>query len=1383
MIYRLVFYLFCLSSPLFVNASSTNFAHERFQKFGIQDGLSSSKVFDIKQDKDGYIWCATDEGFCRFDGIAFKSYRWSLGTSLDFTNQQALKIYCDENRIYVGTNFGLLMYDVETDTYKIFQNNALQTGRDLYSVRSIIKRQEGGLWIGTYGDGVYSFDPETGIFNRLYYQASDDRILSLYESSDGLLYIGTHFGGLDIVHLNSRSVTNYSVQSRNFPDSQVETIFQDSYGDTWVGTWKGLLRFVKGKNEPELIALDELKDAKVNCIEESRSGQLWVGTEYFLCSIKLKQSGEQINKADTKFYYESETETGLSYKTIRSVWSDKNDNLWIGTYGGGVNFVNQHKQKFNYITSDILLPNSLSYKHVSSFSEDKYGNLWITTDGGGINYWDIRTNTFKEITSKTKGYNLSDDATLCSLIDSDNDLWIGTYDCVLNRMKDGTKQFIHYAHQQDNPYSLMHSDLSCLYEDSRKNIWVGQRAGLSYFDKKKNSFHVIEPLRWHHITALQEYKDQLIIGTFGGMYQYDYETGNVDPLSSKLKNVLVNSFVFDERGILWIGTEGQGLWEYTVGSDSLTIYGQADGLNSSIVRELILVGDDLWMGTNKDIVKMSTESKELDAYSASDGVQPGSFLRNSGLIMKSGVIALGGTEGMNIFDPTVITKDTTPVSVVLTDFLLFNQPVAIRSEQNPKSPLIKNINSTDRIELNYDESVFTIEYLGINYSSPERIQYAYFLKGVDAEWNKVGTMRSVTYRNLSPGNYCFMVMASSPSGNFDEDNVRTLYIIVKPPFWQTWWAYVIYFALFLFIVYLSWNIAMMKIRVRDRINYERLEKQKQKELYQAKLQFFTNASHELKNPLTLILAPLEKLLLGETDSKKRYLLSLIKRNTMRVIKNVNEVIDIRKIDYGQLKLKVKEVDVVPLFKEIADTFEGVVEDKNINFVFNASADRLVGWVSPKFMDKIVYNILSNAFKYVKAYDEIVMNIFVERTDIGNLLHIEISDTGIGIDKKDLKKIFDCFYQVELNDKNIVYPGSGIGLYLVKSLVELHKGHISVESELNVGSRFAIVIPFDKASYTKEEMADAGSKDDSYVTFVKETLQGGVEMTGEKADGETEDKTEFKEDEKKETVRRYKILIVDDESEIRDFLAMELREEYEVFTAADGKEGFESALNSIPDLIISDIIMPNMDGIELCAKIKSDINTSHIPIILLTAKETHEDRLAGLEVGANSYIPKPFDIRHLRIRIQQLIKYREVVKEKFMKKVSLVSGEDPDAEVTPAVSNDDLLIQKIINYIHENISDPDIKGESIANHVGMSRMNLHRKLKALVGLSSGDFIRTVRLENAKKELLNTSKTITEITYDLGFSSPSYFYICFVKKFGMSPTEFRSQHEDSAQKSET
>ncbi|WP_455584036.1 hybrid sensor histidine kinase/response regulator transcription factor [Bacteroides sp.] len=1350
-----------------MNANSTYFAHERFEKFRIQDGLSSSKVFDIKQDEDGYIWCATDEGFCRFDGVDFKSYGWSLGGSLDFMNQQTLKLFCDKNYIYIATNFGLLMYDVETDTYKLLENNTLQPGEKSQSVRSIIKRKAGGLWIGTYGGGVYSVDTATGSFERFQYQASDDRILSLYESDEGLLYIGTHFGGLDIVDLKTRSVTNYSIQSHNLLDSQVESIFQDSYGNIWVGTWQGLVRFVKGKKEPEPIELGELKGAQVNCIEENRLGQLWVGTEYFLCSITLKPGDEEIKSEDLKFYYESETETGLSYKTIRCLLSDKNDNLWIGTYGGGVNFVNQHKQKFNYITSDALLTNSLSYKHVSSFSEDKHGNLWITTDGGGLNYWDIANNTFEEITAKTKGYNLSDDATLCSLVDSDNDLWIGTYKCVLNRMKDGTKRFIHYVHQEGNPNSLMYSDLSCLYEDSKKNIWIGQRGGLSYFDKKSDSFYVIEPLKWHHITALGEYKEHLIVGTFDGLYKYYYNTGRIELLSTKLKNVLVNSFAFDPRGKLWIGTEGQGLWEYTFDTDSLGIYRQADGLNSSIVRELILVGDDLWMGTNKDIVKMSTKTKEFDFYSASDGVQPGSFLKNSGLMMKSGMIALGGTEGMNIFDPTIIAKDTTPASVVFTDFLLFNQPVGIRSEQNPASPLIKDINSTDRIELNYDESVFTIEYLGINYSSPERIRYAYFLKGVDTEWNKVGSMRSVTYRNLKPGSYCFMVMASSPSGNFDEDNVRILYILIKPPFWQTWWAYVVYFIMLLGLLYLGWNITMMKIRVRERINYERLEKQKQKELYQAKLQFFTNASHELKNPLTLILAPLEKLLLGETDSKKRYLLSLIKRNTMRVIKNVNEVIDIRKIDYGQLKLQVKEVDVVSLFKEIADTFEGVVEDKNINFVFNTSADRLLGWVSPKFMDKIVYNILSNAFKYVKDYDEIVMNVFVEQTDIGNLLHIEVSDTGIGINKKDLKKIFDCFYQVELNDKNIVYPGSGIGLYLVKSLVELHKGHISVESELNVGSRFAIVIPFDKASYSREEIAGAEKKEDSHATFVKETMQEDIEIVEDNTDG------------KNEIAKKYKILVVDDESEIRDFLAMELCEEYEVYTAADGVEGLESALNSIPDLIISDVIMPNMDGIELCEKIKSDINTSHIPIILLTAKETHEDRLRGLEVGANSYIPKPFDIRHLRIRVEQLIKYQEAVKEKFMKKVSLVSGEESDTETVPTMSHDDILIQKIINYINENISDPDIKGESIASHVGMSRMNLHRKLKALVGLSSGDFIRTVRLENAKKELLNTNKTITEISYDLGFSSPSYFYICFVKKFGMSPTEFRGQHESPVQ----
>lgn len=1363
MFYRLLIWLTILFNCICVFADNRQYAHIRFEKYGVKEGLSSSKVFDIKQDAEGYIWCATDEGLCRYDGINFKKYKWHFKQQGNLGNQ-VVKLYCTNNHIYCATNFGLVSFEIATETFTFLKNKHIDTDNNLSEVHAIAPRKGGGLWIGTSGPGVFYFDPQNNRFSRFKYNSADSRILSLYESGDGKLYIGTHFGGLDVVNLKDGHVTNYRNSNHLLPNDQIESIVPDSHGNIWIGTWYGLMRFRKGSQIPEAIDIPELATAKVNAITEDKYGKLWVGTENYLCAIDL--AGVDSAKPSANFYHESETDTGLSYKTVRSVLSDKNGNLWIGMYGGGVNFVNRMTQRFNYITSDLLLPNSLSYKRVSAINEDKNGNLWISTDGGGINYYNIRENTFRKITASTPGANLSDNAILCALYDSEGDLWAGTYKGVLNRMKSGTNQFIHYFNRPGDNSTLPEGDLSCIFEDSKKRIWVGQRSGLSYLDKATNKFHIIEPLRWVHITEIQEGKDCLWIATFNGIYKYSFPTGEVTSLSKKLNNVFINSFETDEDGNFWIGTEGLGLWQYSPKGDSLKIYDSKENLNSAVIRTVLLRGDDLWLGTNKDIERLSLKTGKTEIYSFSDGVQPGSFLMNSGIVLKSGMLAMGGTEGMNIFDPNSVADNARAIPVTFTDFLLFNQSVAIRSEENMDSPLEVNINSTDRLVLDYDDSVFTIEYLGINFSAPEHVRYAYFLKGVDSKWNHVGQMRSVTYRNLSPGTYEFMVKAST--GDFDNndfDNVRKLIIKVKPPFWMTWWAYVIYFILLVIVAYLIYRMTLTRIRIRNRINMERFEKEKQKELYQAKMQFFANASHELRNPLTMIKAPLDRLLDIEKDSNKKDLLTLIKRNTNRVIKNVNEVLDIRKIDYGQLTLKVQKGDVVPILHEIADTFEGVIKERHINFRFYANPDKIEGWFNANFVDKIVYNLLSNAFKYVKDYDEIILNTFVEKTDIGNLLHIEISDTGVGIDKSHLKKIFDCFYQIERNNKDITYPGSGIGLYLVKSLVELHKGHVTVESKVNVGTTFKVVIPIDRSVYNRAEISMHRNPEE--IQSVSSTV---ITKDSPVVENENETGSEAEKQPQKST-KRYSVLVVDDEADIRNFLAMELGNKYEVETASDGAEAYEKALATIPDIIISDVIMPNMDGIELCSKIKENVATSHIPFILLTAKSSHEDRLEGLDVGADSYIPKPFDIRHVHIRIEKLISNREALKKKFMKKMTLVS--ETPTEAAPAIDNDEKIMQKIITYINEHISDPDIKGETIAAHIGMSRMNLHRKLKALVGLSAGDLIRAIRLDNASRQLLSTTKSISEISYDLGFSSPSYFYICFVKKYGVSPTEYREK----------
>lgn len=1348
---KLLLLVLCVLLCGYIYAEKVTVASERFAKYGIQDGLANNIVFDIAQDKDGYIWCATEEGLSRFDGTTFVNYRWSLDDLK--SNHVALRILCDENLIYVATHFGLLCYDANTHRYADFKIVDGMEGVQGCQVRAIIKSRRGGVWIGSYGRGVFYYDPATRRCDRLNCRLSDDRVLSLCEGDDGILYVGTHFGGLNVVDLKNNIVTCYGTANKKLPDDQIEAIYRDRSGCLWIGTWNGLMCLRCGDLQPVGCGVGFLRSAKVNSITEDANGDLWIGTEEFLCRLPL--NGDSMPRC----YYESQSGTGISYRTVRVVFCDRDDNIWVGTYGYGLNFINKIKQRFNYISDDADSANCLPYKRVSSISEDLDGSVWIATDGGGMAHWDVHRNVFSHCGKSMMG--LSDNAALCSLVDSDGDLWVGTYNCVLNRKKKNTSKFIQYEHDDKNPFSLVHSDVTCLYEDSAHRIWVGQRAGLSYFDKSTERFTVVEPLRWIQVTEFCEYDGSLIVSTLDGVYKYDFSTGNVTLLSEKLRGVPVNALTSDVNECLWLGTDGRGLWLYSSATDSVCVYDESNGLVSSVVQAFVEDGDYIWFTTNRSISSIEVNNCHIENYSYSDGVQPGMFLRNSGVRLSNGLVVFGGTEGLNIFNPDDIIKDSTPVPLVFTNFLVFNQKVDICGDSCVDSPLMVDINSADKIELDYDESLFTIEYLGINYASPEKICYAYRLDGIDEDWNWVENARSVTYRNLRPGTYKFRVMASAADGTFDIANQRALTIVIRPPFYLTWWAYIIYFALFVGLLYLVWYFVTMRMRVMSRINSERLQKQKQEELYQEKLQFFTNVSHELKTPLTLILAPLDKLMNEEADVSKRHLLSVVKKNAIRVIKSVNDIIDLRKIDRGQLKLKVSKVNIVPLLGEVASSFEYISEEKNINFQYNVEQDVMEGWVCWNFIDKIVYNLLSNAFKFTKDYGEIMVNVSTFPSDEYKMLKIEVSDTGIGMEQGDISHIFERFYQADASKKGIIFQGSGIGLHLVKELIDLHRGTITVNSRVGVGTIFTITLPFTRNAYSRAECAEnaVAGEDARYKLLVNESLQNDSSISSE---------------DHSESENRYKILIVEDEADIRRFVMTDLQQEYDVYEASDGVEALEVIQKHGVDLIVSDVVMPRMDGIELCRRVKEDINTCHIPVILLTAKDSHEDRLVGLEAGADSYIPKPFDMRHLRIRITRLIRHCEQMKEKFVKKIALVPDSLPGKPEGDAValSADEVLMQKITQYIIQNISDSDLNGEIIADHVAMSRMNLHRKLKTLVGLSAGDLIRTIRLETARKQLEQTSKTITEISYDVGFSSPSYFYICFNKKYGVSPSEYRN-----------
>ncbi len=1346
MLKRLFILLFLIVESISIFPVEINYPTV-IQKYSMLDGLSNDIVYDVCRDADGCIWFATAEGISKFNGLEFSSYDWKRD-SAEMINHQALKILYNQNKMYVATHFGIVVYNMELNNFKTI----LPSGTNSMKVKALAYSSDGNIWVGSYdGHGVYKYNITDGSFTPLQYQYTDNRVISLYEDKEGHLYIGTHFGGLDVVDLKTNHTINYSDIKVGMPDKQVEKILEDSFGNIWIGTWGGLVHYNKTNQKLRVFSNGKLKDCKINALEEDQTGNLWVGTETGLISFNIREALLNPHNFKMDSYDETRNEYGLSYRTVLDLHCDSNNNIWIATNSGGVNFIARFQPQFSRIIYDPRLENSLSYRRVTSVSEDETGNLWIATDGGGVNYYDKEKKNISVFNKNNS--NLKDNAVLCSLVDSDGDVWFGTYNNMLYHKNTGNKNFSVYKGSESTSNTLMSGDLLCLAEDDYKRIWVGQRSGLVYFDKKQQTFVQIPELKWICVNCIYPTKDGIYIGAQPKVFFYDFITKELKSPHPIFENLFTNCLFVDEDNKLWIGTKGQGLFCYNPQDKSIVNFNIQSGLPSDDVCKILQDnGHNFWISTTKGITKISKSTKEIQNFNTKDGIQPGMFIENCGTRTRSGQILLGGTEGLTLFYPSEVKRDFMHPNIIFTNFLLFNNPVQVRSASNPKSPLEKDVNYVDEIMLEYDESVFTIEYASVDYRSTGQINYAYILEGADKDWNYVKDKRIATYRYLAPGTYLFKVMASNFDGQFDSSKYRNIKITINPPFYMTWWAYIIYVILFFVLCYLVWVFLTIKTKALNQIKYERLERRKSEELHQEKLLFFTNISHELKTPLTLIAAPVDRLLKDETSNDKKYLLSLIKRNVVRLLNNINQIMDIRKIDRDLMKLRVKEMDIVSFVGEVIELFKDLAQSKHIELEYSHQYNELLAWIDPEFLDKILCNILSNAMKFTPEHGEIIVNLFTTDADMpeDSRLCIEITDTGKGIPEQHLSRIFERFYQAEtVKVEKTGTIGSGVGLHLVKSLLELHKGTISVESKVGVGTKFIVSIPFTGDNYTVQEKVNG-----EYTYYHAEQLS---------AIGVT---TEFPQQEEDHAIeQRNKILIIDDDPEILNFLKFELGNDYDIIQASNGRIGLEKACETIPDLIISDVMMTEMDGIKMCKELKTNINTSHIPVILLTAKSTVDDRIEGLEVGADSYIPKPFDIRHLRVRIKKLIELRENIRSRYVENLGEQTIEKPKG----TSSLDEKLLQKIVEFIRTNISDPDINGETIAQHVAMSRMSLHRKLKALTGLSAGEFIRNIRLEEAKKMLEDGGRTVSEVSYDVGYTSPSYFYTCFVKKFGVSPSD--------------
>ncbi|MCM4151735.1 hybrid sensor histidine kinase/response regulator [Arenibacter sp. N53] len=1378
--------IFFIVLCLFIPYSWSQKAVPKLNFVNIKEGISKVGVYSILQDDYGFIWIGTNgSGLYRYDGIDYKSYKHIINDPTSISSSQVNCSYLDSrNRLWVGTEVGLNLYDNEKDQFKRIPLVSANEQNGLIMPISALKEDnDGNLLIGSFRYGMFKMNLDSFEVEKVTVNEADDSDLlvvrAIQTNSSGKVYAGTNMG-LYVMDDKTGVLKRFSLWNKgelNSIEVSIRSLLIDDANNIWVGTFDDGLYKVKIGNssigEPTFIEKYTFSKHPFFTLMALPDGTLMCGTENDGL-FHINASGAVLNHYLTN----KKDEKSLLSNSIWTLYLDNDQKIWLGYYNKGVAVYDKLYDKFKDIESQYNNPNSLQISSVTSIIKDSSGKLWIGMDGGGIDILDLNTNDYTHINrASDNGYlGLSSDYIQTLFIDSKENIWAGSWDGGIYFLKKGSKGFINY--NTDNTQGGLTSNTVMSFdEDKEGTIWIGTyNSGLHSYDPIRNQFkqYSSQPFEDLGITSSSAYKvlvdfqDNLWLGTTQGLYKITKlpdrkfsVVSMIDRMSQESTNNSASNYILSlyesSDHAIWIGTKGAGLCNYQPKTDTFIWYDKLKGLEEENVCGIIESLDgNIWVGGNAGLSKMDPNSKEFSNFTTDDGLLANDFNINSTFMDNEGNIYFGSYQGVNYFNPSQILTNTNETSLYLSEFRLFNEKVLPTQED---SPLIKVISETDSIVLNHGQSVFTIEYSGINYTRPEKNEYAYYLEGYEESWNYVGKKRSATYTNLDPGNYTFKLKAANNDGVWNASPL-TLQITVLSPWWKTNWALLSYIALFVLGIYLLNKMTQSRIRERQIIHSEREKRLQEKDLDEKKFQFFTNISHEFRTPLTLIINPIKDIINDESLSlppriKEKH--NIIYKNTDRLYRLVNELLDFRKLELNKIGVRAKELNLIDLTQEVISHFKEEALDKNIHLSLDSDADDLNIWADESMLEKIIFNLLSNAFKVTPeggainiqllSKDEMYGLPLVDKTNPTPGVELIISDTGPGLKLEETAKIFERFYQVE-NLNKTYYGGTGIGLEVVQSFVDLHKGKIEVKSEEGSGTSFRLILPKGTRHFKANEiLSDVKDPD---------TIRERVKLVKSKV-------VEVSEVGSEEVATAYTLLIVEDNGELRSYLRNELKNQYKILLAKNGKEGLELAKSALPDIIISDVIMPEMDGFEFCKKIKGDIRTSHIPLLMLTAKARIDDRMEGIETGADAYMVKPFDLRLLKLRLSQLVTSRQLIFNKYFSVISDV----PVNKNTTSLDKD--FIEKVLNYINKNLDDPDLSVEALASHLNLSRSQFYRKIKALTNQTANEFLRNIRIERAKQIIENGNTNISEVCYKVGFSTPSYFTKCFKEHFGILPTE--------------
>ncbi len=1361
---------FLINSCVFLVFTLNLFCQDSIRFEPLPKGISQGSVTKILKDNYGFMWFGTRYGLNKFDGISYEHFPRQKDGDVFKEGSYVRDMEIDKKGdIWIATEgSGLLKYDYSADTFLVYKNDPVTDNSITANATTTIVLENENVWVGIKSRGVNRIDIDANRVERFWSNLDDEKSLSsnqttaIEKDDQGNIWIGT-WDGLSLYSPASSSFIRYDLDQVN-PGNTNKVICMYKGKNLWIGMDKGVSKISYSDNKYHLDplqskseALKRLNELAVLSMTEEANGNLWIGTEnggLFYYDIKT----EALSQIQLK-----DSDGAIISNSAWSLYVDDLGILWVGTFNGGVAKIDPHHQRMNHIYNKANLEKEISQNMVSSFAPIDNRYVWVGTDGGGLNKFDLFKGEVEEkYDLETSG---GSNAVLDVLLDSKGELWLATWGGMMRKQGDFFRTYTYQPGNLEN--GPCGNQLFDLMEDTRGNIWIASfRGGISIYLKDKRKFKKLfqSNNEKNRITSerptfiFQDKGQNIWIGTEGdGLYKVrvdkDYNLIDVELFEyveddpSSLSHNIINIIFEDREKNLWVGTEGGGLNLLNSEGTAFDRFTKEDGFSSDLIYAIVEDNDaNLWLSTNNGLCQFNPENNSIRIFDEIDGTQSSDFIKGAASSLSNGDLLFGGIKGFNYFSPTSFVVNSHIPDVYITSLSFEMKP-----EKSVHFGLVQElVEKKESVELGYESNDFILDYAVLNYSKSSKNQYAYMLEGYDDQWIYPSDYRSARYTNVPPGRYEFKVRGSNNDGIWNTDEVQ-LGIIIHQAWWNTTWAYVVYLSVVGLILFGIVLLLIKRERLRRNLAIEHLELEKMKELDTMKSRFFANISHEFRTPLTLIISPLKSMMDGffKGDPKNQY--RLMARNADRLLSLINQLLDLSKLESGHMQLQASKQDLVKFLKPIVHSFTSYAEKQYIDYKCTFPKEDISLFFEKDKLEKIAVNLLSNAFKYTQEFGRIDFSI-VDKKD--NVLLI-IEDTGIGMSEDQLDLIFNRFYQIEGSQKK----GTGIGLALTKELVELHKGKIKVSSTVGKGTSFIVELKKGGAHLTDDEKTyladDFHSKDEE--PYVRKHPMDSYSVDSASADAENESLPI--------------VLIVDDNEDIRLFISEHFASDYRILEADDGAKALKIAQQEIPDIVISDVMMPKMDGYELCKELKLDAKTCHIPFILLTAKASNDSALKGFELGADNYVTKPFNPKLLELRVRNILQSRENLKSQLLD-TDTIQLEPSEVKV---VSRDKEFLKKLIAFIEDNISNSDLSIDDVCKEMGLSRTQLYRKLKGLVGQSANELIRSIRLKRAAQLIKSNEMTISEITYEVGFNDLQYFRFCFKKQFGVNPSEYNTQVE--------